>query len=77
MGRVQPKGCYLIQIAFWILDLQQGVNPRVYQLGSALNLSFSTWLRWLSVFQKEESKRKRQNNSIRVAHLISTAISDC
>jgi len=66
MGRVQPKGCYLIQIAFLDFGLQQGVNPRVYQLGSAPYLSSLLGYVGFLYFKKKKVSVSDKNNSIRV-----------
>lgn len=65
-GRVQPKGCYSIQIAFLDFGLKQGVNSRVYQLGSALTLVSLIGYVGFLYFKKKKATVNEKNNSIRV-----------
>ncbi len=66
MGRDQPKGCYSIQITFLDFGLKQGVNPRVYQLGSAFTLVSLIGYVGFLYFKKKKASVSEKNNSIRV-----------
>jgi len=66
MGRVQPKGCYSIQIAFLDFGLKQGVNPRVYQLGSAFTLISLIGYVGFLYFKRKKSNVIGESNFVRL-----------
>jgi hypothetical protein len=70
-GRIQPKGCYSIQIAFIDFKLNNGSTPAIYQYGlGLLFISFISFIGYGYLKRKKKTSTVETGNYIRLGGFL-------